>query len=62
MYKPAVTSEELDEEYDVVVLELIDLMEEYWISTDPYPGDPNDHNLFKQYYSDHYPIMFRINY
>lgn len=62
MYKPANTSEEIDENFDIVVLDLIDLMEEYWISTDPYPGDPYNHNLFKQYYSDHHPIVFRINY
>lgn len=62
MYKPADTSEEIDEEYDLVVLDLIDMMEEYWTSSEPYPGDPYDHNLFKQYYSDHHPIVFRINY
>ena len=47
---------------DVFVLDLFDLMKEYWTSTDPYPGDPYDHNLFRQYYSDHHPIVFRINY
>lgn len=62
MYKPSETSEEIDENFDVVVLDLVDLMKEFWTSNDPYPGDPYDHNLFKQYYSDHHPIVFRINY
>ena len=60
MYKPAYTSEEIDEEFDIVVLGLIDLMKEFWTSTEPYAGDPYDHNLFKQYYSDQHPIVFRV--
>jgi|GEM_PF-4377532 len=27
----------------------------------PYPGDPYVHNSFRQAYSDHNPIVFRIN-
>ena len=62
MYIPANTSKEIDEDFDVVVLDLVDMMEEHWKGNDPYPGDPYDHNLFKQYYSDHNPIVFRITY
>ena len=62
IYMPAETSEEIDENFDIVVLDLVDLMKGYWEGTDPYPGDPYNHNLFKQYYSDHHPIVFRINY
>ena len=27
---------------------------------EPYPGDPYVHNTFKQYYSDHHPVVFRL--
>lgn len=62
LYKPANTSDEIDEEFDIVILDLIYLMEDYWTSSEVYPGNPYDHNLFKQYYSDHHPIVFRIKY
>ena len=32
------------------------------IPTGVYPGDPYDHNLFRQYYSDHHPVIFRMEY
>ncbi|UCC40306.1 MAG: hypothetical protein JSV96_02295 [Candidatus Aminicenantes bacterium] len=58
MYNSTYTSE-IDETYDFVVINLIDVMKPYWTSTtDPYPGDPYDHNTFKQYYSDHHPVLF----
>ena len=42
------------------VINLIDEMESYWTSSDPYPGDPYNDNLFKQYYSDHHPIVVEL--
>jgi len=59
MYHTANTVE-IDVNYDLTVVNLIDVMQPYWLSSDAYPGDPYDHNLFKQYYSDHFPVVFRI--
>jgi len=60
MYRPAFTSEEIDEDFDIKVLNLIDSMKISWTGSAPYPGDPYNHNEFKQYYSDHNPVIFRI--
>jgi len=60
MYKTKYTSNEIDEQFNMIILNLIDLMKPYWISESQYPGDPYNHNLFKQYYSDHHPVLFRI--
>jgi hypothetical protein len=60
MYRPEYTSNEIDEEFDIVVLNLIELMKGYWDGDSPYPGEPYDHNQFKQYYSDHSPLFFRL--
>jgi len=49
---------EIDTGYDLTVFDLIEKMEPLWLLTDVnYPGDPYEHNLFKQYYSDHYPVV-----
>ena len=51
---------EIDINYDLTVVNLVEIMRPYWTADDPYPGDPYDHNLFKQYYSDHFPVVFRM--
>jgi endonuclease/exonuclease/phosphatase family metal-dependent hydrolase len=60
MYRPLYTSNEIDEKFDMVVLNLISLMRPYWVSKSKYPGDPYNHDLFRQYYSDHHPVLFRL--
>jgi len=60
MYRPEYTSNEIDEGFEIGVMDLIDLMKGYWDEESPYSGEPYDHNLFKQYYSDHNPIFFMI--
>jgi len=37
-------------------------MKTFWeeSSTDPYPGDPYNHNGFRKYYSDHHPVVFMM--
>ncbi len=60
MYRPNATSEEIDEDFDIKVLSLIDSMKTSWTGSAPYPGDPYNHNEFRQYYSDHNPVIFRI--
>lgn len=60
MYRPRYTSNEIDEKFDLVVLNLIKLMKPTRVSKVRYPGDPYNHNLFRQYYSDHDPVIFRL--
>lgn len=60
MYNPAHTTE-IDTDTDIHVIDLVEAVRPYWSSTDiTFPGDPYDHNLFRQYYSDHNPIVFRM--
>ena len=58
MYRPADTSEEIDEDFDVIVLDLIDLMKEYWTSNGPYHGDPLRPRL-RTAASPNRPLTFR---
>jgi len=60
MYNIANTDNEIDTDFDLKVINLIEKMRPTWASTDPYPGDPYNHNLFKQYYSDHHPVEFKM--
>ena len=53
-------SSEFDNAFDLVVINLIDAMRPFWAEADLYPGDPYDHNRFRQIYSDHHPIVFRL--
>lgn len=59
MYAPEFTSE-IDTAFDMQVVNLIDELAITWTSTEPYPGDPYDHNLFRAYYSDHHPVVFQM--
>ena len=60
MYNPEFTTE-IDSLYDIKVIDLIEVMREYWNPENgDYPGDPYVHNTFKQYYSDHHPVEFKI--
>ena len=52
---------QVDYDTGCVVIDLIAAMRPMW--RDPsrsYPGDPYDHDAFRQYYSDHQPIAFRF--
>ena len=60
MYNTTFSANEIDLTYDLIVIDLVDVMRPFWTSTEPYPGDPYDHNLFKQYYSDHHPVVFKM--
>ena len=60
MYIPEYTSE-IDSVFDMKVIDLIEAMRGYWNPEDGvYPGDPYVHNTFRQYYSDHHPVEFRM--
>jgi len=61
MYRPNFTQFDVDSSYRFRVWNLIEAMRTRWDnSLGQYPGDPYDHRLFKQYYSDHAPVSFRI--
>jgi len=45
---------------DIEVIDLIGAMKPLWTGDDPYPGDPYNHNQFKQYYSDFHKVVFQI--
>ena len=60
MYNPEFTTE-IDSLFDMQVIDLIEAMKGYWNPEDGvYPGDPYVHNVFRQYYSDHHPVEFRM--
>ncbi len=63
MYRPASRAalDEIDEIFDFQVINLINQMRSTWQGPETYPGDPYDRNLFPQYYSDHHPVLFRLN-
>ncbi len=56
------TASDIDLGFDLEVIDLISAMRPFWedSSSDPYPGDPYDHNEFRKFYSDHHPVEFRI--
>ena len=63
MYRPATSeaSDEIDEEFDFQVINLIRQMRGTWRNASAYPGDPYNHRSFLQHYSDHHPVLFRLN-
>lgn len=62
MYNVQDTANDIDLDFDLVVIDLIEEMRPFWedSSSDPYPGEPYTHNTFRGLYSDHHPIEFRI--
>ena len=57
MYRLAYSTEV---QRDLVIVDLVAAMKPYWTSTEPYPGDPYDHNALRVLYSDHNPIAFYL--
>jgi endonuclease/exonuclease/phosphatase family metal-dependent hydrolase len=57
-YNPSFTANEIDEDFDMKVINLIEELKDSWASDEPYPGDPYNHNKFRQAFSDHHPIIF----
>ena len=47
--------------FDLAVVDLVAAMRPFWTVAAPYPGDPYDHNEFRKHYSDHHPVVFRVN-
>ncbi len=59
MVNPAFTTE-AGWIFDLQVIDPIEAMRGSWALPEPYPGNPYGHNTFKQYYSDHHPVVFRL--
>jgi endonuclease/exonuclease/phosphatase family metal-dependent hydrolase len=67
MYRRSATRE-IDEDFDFRVFNLIEAMRPFWNSSDPYPGGSvnpigfpeYDHNVFRAFYSDHHPVVFKM--
>lgn len=55
-YRPEYSPELIKNSFEVVDMKVV--FKDYWIGEGAYPSA--DHNLFKQYYSGHYPISFEI--
>jgi endonuclease/exonuclease/phosphatase family metal-dependent hydrolase len=51
---------EVDQTYDMQVVNLVELLRDNWHSSDPYPGAPYNHNAFRAAYSDHHPVVFHL--
>ena len=55
---------EIDQQFDFVVVDLIEAMRVPWSNSfsAPYPGSPSyNHNIFRKYYSDHHPVVFKMD-
>jgi endonuclease/exonuclease/phosphatase family metal-dependent hydrolase len=51
---------EIDQTYDMQVVNLLVELQDDWHSSGPYPGAPYNHNAFRAAYSDHHPVVFRL--
>ncbi|MGZ0166296.1 MAG: endonuclease/exonuclease/phosphatase family protein [Planctomycetales bacterium] len=51
---------EVDQAYDMQVINLLEELRDDWHSSGPYPGSPYNHNAFRAAYSDHHPVVFRL--
>ena len=58
-FQPAFTVE-IDRDHDMAVVNLVEAMRPHWQGTEPYPGEPYSHNEFRKWYSDHHPVVFRM--
>ena len=54
---------EVDLQFGFLVLDLRKALAPAWEAlypTEPYPGDPYDHNTFRMRFSDHNPVVFKL--
>ena len=59
LFQPAFTGE-IERDFDMVVIDLIEAMQPLWRQEGAYPGRPYNHNGFRKWYSDHHPVVFRM--
>ncbi len=51
---------EVDQTFDMQVINLLEELRDNWHSSGPYPGAPYNHNAFRAVYSDHHPVVFQL--
>jgi hypothetical protein len=56
MFRPHCTRK-MDLAYDIKVVDLVNAMRGLWTSAAPCPGDPYEHDAFRQHFSDHRPAL-----
>jgi endonuclease/exonuclease/phosphatase family metal-dependent hydrolase len=59
LFQPSFSTE-VDHEFDLVVVNLIEAMRPRWLGPGAFPGDPYEHDAFRRFYSDHHPVVFRL--
>jgi hypothetical protein len=59
-YRKEYSENEVDTDFDCRVIDLITTMKPFWKGPGRYPGIPYNHTIFRQYYSDHDPLIFRL--
>jgi hypothetical protein len=61
MYPPSASGAEIKTDRGVTVIELTEVMRRGWPrKLGRYPGRPYNHDPFRQYFSDHNPVLFSI--
>ena len=60
MYSTQYTSRDIDTHFDIKIVDLIKAAQPTWTLSSPYPGNPYNHDQFRQFYSDHHPVVFRM--
>lgn len=55
-YRPGFTVE-MDREFDLVVVDLVEAVRPLWKGPSAFPGDPYVHDEFREWYSDQSPAM-----
>jgi endonuclease/exonuclease/phosphatase family metal-dependent hydrolase len=58
-YRPGLTIE-MDREFDMAVIDLVQAVKPLWKGPGTFPGDPYVHDEFRKVYSDHNPVVFRL--
>lgn len=62
MLNPQFTKE-YDRDFGFQVIDLVKVMKSHWPrnASEPYPGEPYDHNAFRAVYTDHNPVVFVLD-
>lgn len=61
LYNVTSTKSDIDMLFGFKVVDLVKAMKPKWTGSGAYPGDPYKHDIFRQYYSDHHPVVFKMS-
>ncbi len=59
MFNERFTSE-MDRDFGLEIIDLVEAMRPLWSGSNPYPGDPYDGGKFGEFFSDHSPVVFQL--